>query len=288
MSELKEMTSFSGWKDYSECEEDTRSDLDGVTPKIVVWDGDIRKMLKFAKIKMGCERRDYVSEYVACKIAKALEYNVQEVELAFYRGRECVAIRMFDYDITTFDGFGPSTDSQETEYDLDALLHFPFKHSKFALTEPEFKQYVWNVFVLDMVLSNFDRHENNWGFQRKNGVYQPSGLFDLGGSLYSKWVIDCPEMSEQELEHLIEFDSRCAILFQGKKKNYWELMKVYAEDSFLGQAIRQLVQKACKIDLSTILDEVISYNEDYAKYCTFVSRMLQKKLEMLGGLYGDS
>ena len=221
------------FKDFSKCEILQDYDLGGVIPKIVVLDGRKKKILKFAKVKEALEVRDYLTEFIACRVAKSLGYDVQEVELGYFNGKECVAIEMFDYDIVTFTGFGQSTDSMFFHYDLDMLLTLPFDKKKFNLSQSEFERFVWHVFVLDMFISNFDRHENNWGFQRVNGKYTPTALYDLGASLYNRFILNGVDYNLKEIRHIIESDTRCAILYQGKKKNYTELMILYGSNQTL-------------------------------------------------------
>lgn len=84
--------------------------LDGVTKKIPLRDtyGKLY-MLKFSKEKGGISIPEHLLEYISCKIAKQLEYPVQEVELGIYEGNPCVKIRIFDQDLVTFGGLGVST-----------------------------------------------------------------------------------------------------------------------------------------------------------------------------------
>ena len=205
--------------DFSSYEADTSYDLGGVTPKVIVIHNNDKYMLKFAKEKHELKVWDYISEYIASSLAKCLGYNVQDVYLGHYNGLECVAIKLVDYELVTFTGFGSSTDSEDFYYDLDLLLRLPFKKSKFAMTVEEFEQYVWSVFALDMFIGNFDRHENNWAFRRNSaGLYEPAILYDMGASFYPKLMFDC-KMDTKSIKHLIQYDSRCSILYNGKKKN---------------------------------------------------------------------
>lgn len=71
------------FNDFSNCEINDDYDLNGVTPKFVITDNDKDYILKFQKDKGNIVIKDYVSEFISCKLAKALGYNVQEVELGF-------------------------------------------------------------------------------------------------------------------------------------------------------------------------------------------------------------
>lgn len=45
------------------------------------------------------------------------------------------------------------------------------------------------MFFLDMFLGNYDRHENNWGFVKENGLYVLAPLYDMGRHYsLSRWM----------------------------------------------------------------------------------------------------
>lgn len=265
------------FRDFSNLPLDESRDLDGVTPKLVVKDGDTSYILKFAKAKENYIIRDYLTEYLACSISKCLGYKTQEVELGHYLDKECVAIKMFDYNITTFEGFGESTRSgKELVYDLDNLIHFPFKVNKFTCDESHYILYVWCVFVLDMYLCNFDRHENNWGFiKQDNGIYTIAGLYDMGASLFPKLIDNCTALSDTEIRHMLEFNTRCAILYKGKKKTYSELISIYKDNNELKSALTWLFECVNKSDYTQYLDTICEFNPRYETYVRFITKVLQ-------------
>lgn len=277
------MNLFNNFRDFSNFKICDEYDLGGVTPKLVVSDNKNNYLLKFGKEKENIVLKDYLSEFIACKIAKILQYDVQEVELGYYNNKECVAIKIFPYDIITFTGFGSSTDDEDFIYDLDMLLTLPFNKDKFELNELEFRQYVWRIFVLDMFLGNFDRHENNWGFYKENEIYKTAALYDMGASFYPKLIDNCDSyINNKELEHLIMFNTRSSILYQGKKKNYFELLQIYKNDKILQGELKLLLSKVQKSSFQGPLQTLNSFG--YQNYAKFIQRVIDRKVKLLGDI----
>lgn len=220
------------------------------------------------------------SEYTACKIAKKLGYKVQEVNLGHYKGKECVACKLLDSIPTTFEGLGDSTlEGNKFEYNLDWLLGLDI-NNKFSIFKKDYIEYVWDVFVLDMIISNFDRHENNWGFMRVDGKYEPAPLYDLGASLYPKLIYkDTRKLSDNEIKNIIEYQTRCAILYRGKKKNYMELLYIYRSSKELRRSLISILNK--KKDFSETYNTIVRYNKNYQNHMIFIDRMLSIKYNLL-------
>lgn len=281
----------SNFIDYSSYKLRSDIELGGITRKIVVEDnyGQLF-ILKFAKEKLGIKIYDYITEYIACKYAKLLGYDVQEVWLGYYEGEECVAIRMFDKDIITFYSLGDSSVSGDvlgddrSKYNLDWLLGLKMNH-KFVISDMEYKKWIWDVFLLDMMISNFDRHENNWGFFRRcDGLYILAPLFDLGASFFPKFILSGSQdiYEGKKIKNIIEFNSRSAILYGGKKKNYFELIRIFInKDNLFKSAFDHFLYKVDKVDIGVVLKKVIEYSNSYSEHINFIYNMLKIKRDML-------
>ena len=184
------------FRDWSNLKIRTDIQLDGISKKLVVEDTNREAyILKFSKEKLGIKIYDHITEYIACKFAKQMGYSVQEVELGYYNNEECVILKMFDKTPITFGGLGYSSadgspiDETGKNYNLDWLLKLSM-NNKFSITHDAYRKWVWKVFILDMMVSNFDRHENNWGFKyNSDRKYEICPLFDMGASFYPKYIL---------------------------------------------------------------------------------------------------
>ena len=48
----------------------------------------------------------------------------------------------------------------------------------------------WDMFIVDALIGNFDRHGGNWGFIKKDNQYRIAPVYDNGSSLYPKLNTD--------------------------------------------------------------------------------------------------
>lgn len=278
------------FKDFSDCIL-TPLILDGVTNKIAVKDGSTKYILKFGKesVKDNTYFKDYISEFISCRIAKQLGYDVQEVQLGYYDNKECCALTMFGLPLHSFKSLGASSlDSdvlykRDIRYNLDWLLELKMTSKKFAVTQEIYDKWVLDVFFLDMFVGNYDRHENNWGFVRVNGLYNLAPLYDMGASLFSRQMDEVSNWTDGQIRDAVVSHSRSAILYKGKKKNYFELLDLYSNNDSIRKQLQDFIIKV-KSSIDTfgkIYDEVMAYNSDYNGYIAFVDKMLRLKLSML-------
>lgn len=279
------------FRDFSNYKLDTTV-LDGVNNKVVVIDtiSNDKYILKFGRynLESGERTKDYISEYISCKIAKQLGYSVQEVELGYFNGKECVAIKHFGTIPTTFRGLGYSTlndeilHSRDVRYSLDWLLKIVIT-DKFGISQKEYEQWVWKVFILDMFIGNYDRHEGNWGFLTKNNKKVPSPLYDMGASLFIKEMQSVKDWDNGKIKNEIETRMRSSILIDGKKRGYFRILEIYTKNNVVKDILKWFIAKVESniASFDGIYNTVKQFNPEYADYANFVRKMLNIKLKML-------
>lgn len=269
------------FKNFSKYELSIRQ-LGGVTPKVVINDKGQEYMLKFAKQKLDVSILDHISEYLACSLAKELGYAVQEVELGYYKGKECVSCKLFNSIPTTYGGLGTSTlEGEDKEYDLDYLLSIKM-NKKFNISQENYIKWVWGVFCLDFFLGNFDRHPNNWGFTLGEGGYELSPLYDLGASLSSRLIQCNPnEMTNDEIKHNIEFNVKSAIKFKGRKVSYFKFTEILNKELIFKNSMVLIISRFKNVNLNPYLDTILHFNPNYLSYCEYINRMLDLKIELM-------
>lgn len=243
--------------------------LGGVTKKVIVKD----YLLKFGREKFGLLRKDYISEFIACKIAKQLGYSVQEVHLAYLDDKPCVAIELFQSPIITTDGFGESTLSDNSLiYDLDGLLSF-IPNKKFAISQQEYYDWVWATFLLDMFIGNFDRHIKNWGFIRNNdGLYIPAPYYDMGSSLrINDWTNNKLTNNKEVIRKRLTKENKTVIKFKGKSKvNYVDILKEVDAHRF----VLDIINRMDYLDLDSIFKEVYEFDCTTKEYLIYIKNCL--------------
>lgn len=103
----------------------------------------------------------------------------------------------------------------------------------------------WNVFIIDALLGNFDRHNGNWGF-----LYHPSlgeaeiaPVFDCGSCLLPQAddkVIFKVMNDEDELNARIYRFPTSAIHLNGRKINYYDFLSTTDDENCKKALIRML------------------------------------------------
>lgn len=253
--------------------------LGGVTRKLVVTDGDKIKILKFARSRGEDNLCDYISEFLASRILNAIEIEAQDVNLGYYRGEECCAITMFREIPHTFSALESSTlEGENFEYDFDNLLSLSIGH-KFSITKDSYLDWVYKVFCGDMIISNFDRHSNNWGFLKDDrDLYIPSPLYDNGSSLSARLVGSSEILSSSQVKDIVLNRSRCGIIYNGEKINYFDILE---RDSKIRNIMRPVLSKALSLDVDPYLEVIARYNPQYVTYTHQIKEILQERLRQI-------
>jgi hypothetical protein len=267
----------------------------GVSNKLIIQDNKNQKyLLKFGKMKDNIIVRDYISEYIACRVASLLGYSVQEVKLFKFHNKECVMIKMFDYMPITYSGLGYSTIDGEVlhkndiRYNLSWLLNLKMSPNKFAITQKQYRKWVWRVFLLDMFIGNYDRHEGNWGFRVINNKKIPSPLFDMGASLFIRDMDKIIYLTDNDIKNEINNRIRSAVLFNGKKRGYFYILnsimeKQDKESLFVLNEVKALINKIDNqwSNIEQVIRTVEQFNIKYSAYTKFIEKMLKIKVELL-------
>lgn len=125
-------------------------------------------------------------------------------------------------------------------------------------------EHFWNIFIIDTLLGNFDRHNGNWGFlyQPLNGISEIAPVFDCGSCLLpqaDEKVMKKVLTDENELNARIFRFPTSAIKYQGRKINYYDFLLSMPDEN----CKKALVRMSSRINL----DEINAFidNENYLK-----------------------
>lgn len=123
------------------------------------------------------------SEFLAAQVAQVLEINAIPYGLTMWKGRLCSTCVLFTSKDVSFIPVGRIV----REGGLKAVKTF------YAELGEEYVQALNDLFVLDAVIFNTDRHYGNFGFlvdSKTNRIIAPAPLFDHGNSLLSLAGVD--------------------------------------------------------------------------------------------------
>ncbi len=170
---------------------------------------------------------------------KSIGFNVQETILGEYRlenNKTKIVCACKDF---TTDGFilkefaelkNSIIDSPNNGYGTDLNEVLNTMESQNLYSAEELKRFFWNMFIVDALLGNFDRHNGNWGFliNRETKEVRIAPVFDCGSCLYPQ--LDDITMEKYlkdraEIEKRVYVFPNSALKIDDKKINYYEFIK---------------------------------------------------------------
>lgn len=197
-------------------------------------------IIKFRKKTEFGTRNNHISEYLGCKIIESLGLKVQSVYLGTYDGEEVVAIKDFvgvNQQFVAFNDVGESSieeDREQFKYSYDDVTKILYANNKLKDPTQTVRQF-WDMYIVDALLGNFDRHGGNWGFIKENDTYWIAPNFDNGSCLFPN-LTDEAEMqmiinSIEETKKRVYTFPTSQILLHDKKSSYYDVIHslAYAE-----------------------------------------------------------
>jgi hypothetical protein len=234
----------------------------GAERKIGVTVGSEDYIIKFQKKERFGTRNNHISEYLGCRIIKSLGFNVQEVYLGTYKSEKIVAIKDFIEDgqqFVAFNDVGESSieeDRDEFTYSYEDITKILLANNKLKNPQETVDQF-WEIFLLDALLGNFDRHGGNWGFIKENNAYTLAPIFDNGSCLFPRLIEEedmklIIESQEETQKRIFEFPTS-QILLEGKKSSYYDVINSMAYPE-CNKALNKLYQRYDFDKISNIID----------------------------------
>lgn len=265
-----------------------RSDVyySGSERKLGIVIGEDEYMVKFRKATAFGKRNNHVSEYLGSRIFGLLGFDVQETFLGSYDGEPVVACKKFiGYDeyFVPFNDVGESTLDQDKElyqYTYEDIMQMLRDNSKLTNVDETISLF-WEMFIVDALLGNFDRHGGNWGFIKNKDKYRLAPVFDNGSCLYPK-MVDEREMllamqSEEETDKRIYTFPTSQVKLNGKKSSYYEVINSLAFPE-CNVALVKIVEKIDLEKIFSLIDETVELS-DVQK--DFYKHMLKHRYEKI-------
>lgn len=243
-------------------------------------------MIKFQKKTAFGIRNNHISEFLGSHIFSILGYPAQETYLGTYKGEQIVACKSFVSDevqFVPFNDVGESTldqDKESYQYSYEDIMRMLRDNRKLTCVEETVSAF-WELFVVDALIGNFDRHGANWGFLKKDNKYSLAPIFDNGSSLFPA-LTDPEEMeriiaSEEETDKRIFTFPTSQIKLAGEKSSYYNVIHslVYPE---CNQALLEVYRRMDIEKIYALIDstELIS---DVQK--RFYRHMITKRYEKI-------
>lgn len=190
-------------------------------------------MLKFRKQTPFGARNNHVSEYLGSHIFELLGIKAQKTFLGTFEGEEVVACKSFvgaNEQFVPFNDVGESTldqDKDRYQYEYSDIMQMLRDNSKLTDVSETISMF-WEMFIVDALIGNFDRHGLNWGFVKRNGAYALAPVFDNGSCLFPA-LTDESEMrsiiasEEETMKRVFRFPTS-QIKLHGQKSSYFDII----------------------------------------------------------------
>lgn len=144
-------------------------------------------------------------------------------------------------------------------------------------------EHFWNVFVVDALLGNFDRHNGNWGFlyDSKTNTAEIAPIFDCGSCLLpqaDEKVMRNVLNNEDELNARIYRFPTSAVKLDGQKINYYDFL-MSGEYDDCDEAIVRIVPRIDMEKIEQLINET-PYITDLQKdfYKAYINARYEKIL----------
>ena len=272
-------------RDYSKYEK-TPVMFSGAEKKFeIIIDGH-RYIVKFQKNSEVGLTYNYVSEYLGSHIFQSIGIPVQETFLGTYDGKNVVVMKNFlepEDVLVAFNGVGESSLERDKELyqytyeDITAMLTENMKSTNVTETIDRF----WDMFIVDALIGNFDRHGGNWGFIKRDNKYRIAPVYDNGSSLYPKLNTDekIAEVlaSQEEIDKRIYKYPTSHIKVKNQKSSYFEVISSLQFEA-CNKALKRIVPRIDLERINRIIDEIEEISELRKQ---FYKTMLQQRYEKI-------
>lgn len=209
-------------------------------------------IVKFQKKSETGLLNNHLSEHLGSCIFNLIGEEAQITSLGYYQGRPIVLCKDFntrDAVFTPFNGVGESSLERDKElysYTYEDITHMLMDNSKITLVSEIIDKF-WNMYIIDALIGNFDRHGANWGFIKKDNVYRMAPIFDNGSSLF-------PRRNSEEL--MVEAMTNDAVISDMTYKYPSSQIRIGKRKSSYYDVIFSLEFDACNLALKRIYPRI--------------------------------
>lgn len=260
----------------------------------VVYQGELY-MLKFPAVPTRNPALSYtnscISEYLGCKIYESVGIPVQEVLLGEYctpKGslKTVVACKDFTSPGIVLQDFASMknqiVDSVRNGYGTELSDILDTFEQQTSIDSTVLKKRFWDMFIVDALIGNWDRHNGNWGFlyNTQTDELTLAPVFDCGSSLY-------PQVDEELMRNILSDKNamnqrifnqpRSAISQDGKKINYFDFISSL-EQPDCNAALKRIVPRMDMQKIRNIIEETPGLSELQKQFFNTMLTMRKERI----------
>ncbi len=262
--------------------------------KISVLYNDELYMLKFPAVPAINKAMSYangcVSEYLGCHIFESIGIPVQKTLLGTYtkNGKKKIVVACKDF---TTDGFvlqdfaslkNTIIDSAHSGYGTELSDIIKTLEEQTAIEPQKLTEWFWDMFIVDALIGNWDRHNGNWGFLYNIVTDEISlaPIYDCGSCLFPQAD---EEIVKKTLDNPAEREIRIferpfsAIKINGQKIQYFKFISSL-ENEDCNKALKRIVPRIDMEKIYKIVDGTPFISDLQKK---FYKTMLRERKERI-------
>lgn len=236
----------------------------------VMFEGE-QYMLKFPSLATKNKDLSYsnscFSEYLGCQIYESIGIPVQKTMLGIYtvKGKEKIVVACSDFTepgiiLQDFASLkNQMIDSERNGYgtELSDIL-YTFDEQN-AIDRTTVMERFWDMFIVDALIGNWDRHNGNWGFlyDTRTDKMELAPVYDCGSSLYPQADVKIMESvlaNESEMNYRIFEIPTSAIMLNGKKIKYFDFISSLQNED-CNHALKRIVPRIHMAEIRTLIME---------------------------------
>ena len=262
---------------FTNCKEELNNYKGSEKKKTLIYDGK-KYLVKFPDpIREKNKNISYInnafSEYIGSNIFKIVGFSTQNTIIGVYKYNEKEKIVCACEDFTNsnkvlyeFENLALSTNpDKKIETELTDILNVLDENN--IINIPKIKEKFWDMFVIDSLIGNTDRHNGNWGFlvDTKTNKIEFAPIYDCGSCLNP--MIDDDEIKKLQDNDIKNLAINCysCLKENGKKINYMTYIKECKNEECNKAILR--VFKNIKIDeINKFIDEISCMSNERKKF----------------------
>ena len=258
--------------DFTKCKQIINKYGGADTKKTIIYNNKYY-LLKFPNAnpkqnKEASYANNIFSEYLGCHIFNIIGIKAQNTLLGIYtedgKTKNVCACEDFTgngWRLVEFQNLKnsyseTSSSSNGRSTNLEEILEVIEKHKDIKDNE-QLKEFFWNIFVIDSLIGNYDRHNGNWGIlvNDETSETKMAPVYDCGSCLYSQLTDEQMKeilKSETEINNRVYNRPTSTINENGHRINYYEFISSL-KNKDCNKALKELFNK---IDMEKIEEEI--------------------------------
>lgn len=259
----------------------------------VVYDGELY-MLKFPAVPIINKEMSYangcISEYLGCQIFESIGIPVQKTLLGTYtkNGKQKIVVACKDFTVggLVLQDFASLKntiiDSAHNGYGTELSDIVKTLEEQTAMDPQKLTEWFWDMFIVDALIGNWDRHNGNWGFlyNMETDEISLAPVYDCGSCLYPQAD---EEIMQKTLDDPAELEVRIferplsGIKLGGQKIQYFKFISSL-ENNDCNKALKRILPKINMVRIEEIVDQT-PFISDLQK--RFYKTMLRERKERI-------